>query len=648
MSGETSIGRSALRVAGLALCAAAASWALFRWAPAAAGLEARLGDRLRLATGPAEAAQDPRVSIVAIDEATLASLPYRSPVDRALLARIVEALGAAGAAAVGFDVLFDQPTEPEKDAALAAALAAFPGTKVIAWADARAGMTEAQSAWLAQFLAATGARPGFANLRTDPDGLVRRHFSVLEGAEIPGFSAALTGRAAPGESAVWRIDWRPPGPGGGPAFQTTPAHVIPLLVAQPQILKTWFAGRIVLIGATLPQQDRHPTPMAPGGVGMPGVEIHAQLVAQLLEGRVSPEPAPGVAAAAILAAALAACALALAPMRGWVRAPLLAALVPGWGGLAALALAQGVALPLAPPALAMALGAGAAMGLDAAAAHRRRKWVREAFSRYLAPQLVDHLVRNPGALRLGGERRRMTFLFTDIAGFTGMSERMAPEELGALLNAYLDGVAAIVMRRRGVIDKYIGDAVVALFGVPADDPAHAARALDCAAEIDRFAESFRAQHAAAGLGITRIGLHTGEAVVGNFGGALRFDYTAIGDAMNTAARLEGANKAFGTRVCFSGACLAAALPHLADAPPVQAVGEVMLKGKTEPLPVFALRADRDAAWRAAWAEAYAALGAGAPEAAARLAAMGEDPVARLHMDRLAKGETGTMFVLTEK
>lgn len=615
-------------------------------------LEANLADRVRIAMAAPGAAQDPRISVIVIDEATMATLPYRSPVDRGLLADVVGIAGSAGARAIGLDILLDQPTEAEKDLRLAAALGGFAGTKVLAWADARSGMTEAQSAWLDEFRAASGASFGFANLVSSADGVVRYHASALPGTDVPSFADALTGAPDGGAGARWLIDWRQPSADGAPPFQTTPAHVLPLLRGNADLLRAWFRDRIVLIGADLPQQDRHLTPLglaAPDGGLTPGVMIHAHVIAQILDGvRVPVLPAwAGWAVAPALGLLAALIALVRLPLAA--KLALMALLIVGYGAaLVGIASAGGPVLPAVAPVLAAGLAFAATASLDAWQAHRERAFVRNAFSHYLAPALVDRLVAHPETLTLGGERREMSFLFTDIAGFTSMSERMDPEELTALLNDYLDGMSEIVMRHHGVVDKYIGDAVVGLFGVPEPDPAHAARAILCARDLDAFAEAFRAGIPGSPLGVTRIGVHTGVATVGNFGGRARFDYTAIGDAMNTAARLEGANKAFGTRIAISAATIGHAEAAMIGDIPLQTIGDIVLKGKDEAVTVSTIKQDAGRDWLDGYRRAYAALGNGAGDAASCLRALEPDPVVAFHLGRIARNETGTRIELTEK
>lgn len=216
-------------------------------------------------------------------------------------------------------------------------------------------------------------------------------------------------------------------------------------------------------------------------------------------------------------------------------------------------------------------------------AEKERLWVRRAFSQYLSPALVQQLSDAPQRLRLGGEKREMTFLFSDIAGFTALTERTSAHQLVTLLNDYLDGACKVVMDHGGTIDKIVGDAIHAIFNAPLDQPDHAERAVQCALELDRFSEEFRQSSAAvdAGFGITRVGVNTGAAVVGNFGGTSRFDYTAHGDAINTAARLEAANKHLGTRICVAFSTVEQCT-RLQFRP----VAELLLKGKKQAVMVF--------------------------------------------------------------
>ena len=218
---------------------------------------------------------------------------------------------------------------------------------------------------------------------------------------------------------------------------------------------------------------------------------------------------------------------------------------------------------------------------------RRRQAAAErahaSLSRYFSPNLAQQLANDADAIDLAGQRRDIATLFTDIASFTALVETLEPGVLGPLFNEYLTGMTDIVFAHDGTVAKIVGDALHVLFGAPGEQPDHAARAVACALELDDYAQSFcgRCQQKGIALGVTRIGVHAGPAIVGNFGGGRFFDYTAYGDTINVAARLEAANKQLGTRICVS-ATLAARIDHFQGRP----VGDLLLRGRTEPLRTF--------------------------------------------------------------
>src|SRR5690349_3019590 len=201
-----------------------------------------------------------------------------------------------------------------------------------------------------------------------------------------------------------------------------------------------------------------------------------------------------------------------------------------------------------------------------------------SLSRYFSPNIAQRLVHDTDSLDLGGQRREIASLFTDIESFTGLVETLEPTVLGPLLNEYLTGMTDIVFAQDGTVAKIVGDALHVLFGAPGEQPDHAARAVACALSLDEFAETFRERCKKKGivLGITRIGVHAGPAIVGNFGGGRFFDYTAYGDTVNDAAGLESANKSLGTHVCVSS-MLAEKVKDFCGRP----IGDLLLRGKSE-------------------------------------------------------------------
>jgi adenylate cyclase len=279
---------------------------------------------------------------------------------------------------------------------------------------------------------------------------------------------------------------------------------------------------------------------------------------------------------------------------------------------------------------------------------RRRQIAAErahaSLSRYFSPNLAERLASDPDGLDLGGQRREIASLFTDVTGFTALVETLEPNVLGPLLNDYLAGMTDIVFAHDGTVAKIVGDAMHVLFGAPGEQPDHASRAVACALALDDYAQSFRERWRTKGVtpGITRVGAHAGPAIVGNFGGGRFFDYTAYGDTINVAARLEVANKQFGTRICVS-ATLAARVKEFRGRP----VGDLVLRGRAEALRAFEpLRAEQyeDPATKS-YLEAFAKLEAGDSGAIAAFAAQvgkqAEDQLASFHLKRLLNGATGT-------
>ncbi len=213
---------------------------------------------------------------------------------------------------------------------------------------------------------------------------------------------------------------------------------------------------------------------------------------------------------------------------------------------------------------------------------KQRKEIKNAFSHYLSPSIVNELASDPSQLKLGGELREITCLFTDLQGFTKMSEKVEPEELVELINHYLDGICQIVINQGGTIDKIVGDAVHAMFGAPKQDSKHAENAVNCALQIDQFCRQFQVENShESEFGETRIGVNSGLAVVGNFGGKQRFDYTAYGDTINTAARLESANQYLGTTICVSNSTKKLCANHV-----FRPVADITVKGRSESIMVY--------------------------------------------------------------
>ena len=249
---------------------------------------------------------------------------------------------------------------------------------------------------------------------------------------------------------------------------------------------------------------------------------------------------------------------------------------------------SGVAIDIFTPFLGVIFTWGGTSVFHLLTAGRRNRWLEGTFGRYLAPAIITALKDQPELLELGGRKREITILFSDIAGFTKLTEKLEPQEMVTLLNRYLTPHAAAVMEQGGVVDKFIGDAVMAFFGDPLPDPGHAEKGCRAALRVQAQLPDLQPVWEELGLDAfeVRIGLNSGQATVGNMGSENRFDYTAMGDEVNLASRLEGANKAFGTKILL-GSCTREEAGAAVLAKPIAAV---VVVGRTQPEPVYELLA----------------------------------------------------------
>jgi adenylate cyclase len=594
--------------------------------------------------------------------ATLKSVPAFLPgvagelrfrtAERAFHARVVEQLRRLGAAVIVFDVVFDEE-EPRWDPHLAAAMRRH-GRVVLAAADdtglesdGRAERTRSLQP-PTEALRAAAAGFGAANLPLDPDKTIRRfgwwspgiHPETLEDTEIPALgvaAAAVFARADPG--AVIRRELRPEGrfltrpvrgfgrpdsPGfqslirfhgsvGAPAGPNSRLNYEDVFLAgvdpnvNEEYLRRHLEGRVVLIGdTTAAGQDIHRSPVLSPGQAvdstqqMPGVEIQAHIVQTLLTGQYPTQAGDGARLLLVLATCLtmAAAARLLTPLPAILAALALGAALL-WGSVALLARGG---LWLEPVTALGGLVAAALCGTAFmyATEHRDRMQARRQLARHVGSGVAAKLADDEWP-DLAGESVEITLMFSDLQGFTSLSETMNSRELCDLLNRYFGEVIfPIVDRYGGSTDKVMGDGLMAYFGWPARHPDHAARAIRCALEMqDRLTEWLeRPENQGLPPLRTRIGLHTGEATIGEIGSGARAEFTVIGDVVNVASRLEGMNKEFGTVILISEAT------HLAAGPisPVTPRGVVTVRGRVEPLPVFSVDSALDKAAKAAGIE----------------------------------------------
>ena len=531
-------------------------------------IEARLFDILSI-VAPARPPQ-PSAIVVAIDEPSFSEIGQRWPWSRDLHARLIERLRAAGAKVIAFDIIFSEPSTEGADRTFAQAL----GPDVILAADdvttiLDQGVQTTRVSPIDPFLEA-GAVPGITSVDIDGDAYLRR---------IPH---APDGFAAEALRLIGEPVASPPPPGAliqyfGPARTYPTVSYYQALDPEQFLPPGRFKDQIVLVGLSLKAAtsadtgapDTFPTAYTlTTDTLTAGVEVQATILDNLRYGLyVIPLPRLAmvslVAAAAFLAAAF--CIHGVTWRTGFAAAFVVAFFIAGSWVL--LRFERVWAPPALPVAVALAVF-GTRFGLDYARERQLRHAVSEAFSRYLAPELVAQLARDPGALKLGGERKNLSILFCDVRGFTTLSERLKdePERLTALINRLLDPLSEAILAEGGTIDKYIGDCVMAFWNAPLPSPEHPLRAVRAAMRmLDAVqgvnAELRQEQGTAAPAFAIGIGINTGDCVVGNVGSRWRYDYSVLGDAVNLASRLESLSKEYGVSLILGPATAEAVREH---------------------------------------------------------------------------------------
>lgn len=675
--------RSFVSIAGLVVViAASALIALLVLQKALPGIDAYVQDWEVAYLLPGEP-QDSAVVIVAITEDTLQRFHYRSPIDRQFLSDLLNDVASFHPRAIGLDVLLDQPTEDTKDGRLFYTVRHLPVPLVISYSNEPDVVTPAQLEYLDKHVPASErALPDLG----DQVGTVREIFPGKRQKDrryLSGFARAIAqaaGVETPQQSVA--IAWRgqearneQPFPEFSADFVEPPPPAPSATPPSPALLKVLrlaksrqFRDKVVLIGFCLSLDDLHRTPFsvhldsgdadpapcsaAAHGGKLPGIVILAHSVSQLLHHRAPPMVRLRVNLAIALLMS------AIGGLLGMLNFHLLPRIFAALAAAAILCAAGGALyhyhqemIGLVAPNLALLMSFSAADSLSGRDARKQRQFIQGAFARYVSPKVVEQLISEPDRMSLEGERREMTYLFTDIANFTTMSEGMDSKDLARVLNAYLDATTEVVLRHEGMVDKFIGDAIFAIFNAPVDLPDHPERAVRCALELDSVAEAFRARQNAENvpLGITRIGIHTGPAVIGNFGSSTRFNYTAQGDAVNIASRLEALNKHFGTHICVSGATR-----ELCKTVRFRPIASVVLKGKTTPVEVWEPLRDGEKSdeFLQRYGEAFDALVQGPAEALPLFEALAKqapgDPCVKLHVERLRGGLRGAAVVMEEK
>ena len=530
---------------------------------------------------------DPSIVIVAIDDTSLVEVG-RWPWDRSVHAEIISNVAAAGARTIAYDVNFPEASESAEDLALAGAIRS--AGNVVLPVELQLERRENELVWTSLLapipdFASSAASLGHSNTPPDDDGVVRRiPLSVPQdrtGSLIPAFSAeALRVAGAPNGFADAPKD------GNGRTLIHAPGQPFKAFktVRAVDVLKgranmSVFQDAIVFVGSTA--ADLHDALLVPtsGGVPMPGVEIHASFAdTALSKAWLQAMPRTVTAGIVFLLAVLATLAVLLTRARySWFIVILLwlGTVIAGFIGFD-----RGFVPELIWPTLVLVFTYAAVTVERRVTSDRERKELKAAFSQYVSPSVVNVILQDPSKLKLGGDRRRMTVLFSDIRGFTTISEKMSPEELVENLNIYLDRMTDIVFANEGVLDKYIGDAVMAFWNAPFDQKDHALRSVKTALEMSKALAEMNEEKAFGDLELhIGIGVNSGDMVVGNIGGAARFDYTVIGDNVNLGSRLEGLTKEYGIEIIAAQSTV----DELGGEALTRRVDKVAVKGKKEPV-----------------------------------------------------------------
>jgi adenylate cyclase len=654
-----------------AFLAAALYVARYDWqVPLLSDAERALYD-LRFSSRAERVAPDRRITLVVYNDDTLDQLRKRSPLDRRTLARALRALDRMGPRAIGIDILIDQVQDEDDEL-----IQAFRSMRTPTWLAFASHATnpdkidERQEEFLRDFLRRIGpgrVRPASIKLEPDfQDGVVRR-WSRPDDRLPPILSNAMTAANPAFRGFSGSLDYRLPAAEGGDHFNKIPIETLAQLetdalpaearAAIAAEFATTIRGGYVLIGGDIRDLDDFETPMTRfTGDTTKGLEIHAQMLAQQLDGRI-PAPLPlwalWLAALAVVAAGGLTSALEL---RRWLLALVLVVQLALIGYTPFLLQAMRVDTIDLP---AFGWGAGwllAFIGVGAAAravGSEQKRFAQSALGKYLPKDVAQEIMRDPDQLALHGEKTQIYALFTDLEGFTKLSHAITPETLSRLLNRYLDLMSDIVLKHGGTLDKFVGDALVTFWGAPIARPDDADRAVQAGRAMYQCGEEFRRTAKEIGgdevppIGVTRVGLHRGEAVVGNFGGEGRIQYTALGDAMNTAARLESANKALKTTMLVSDeARRESSIGYF------RPMGRIVLSGRATPVMVWEPVPDMDEALRHELEALWTRFDAGEKEALVQLESIAgahkEDAALQYLVYRLREVGPGGHFVLGSK
>ena len=543
--------------------------------------------------------QDDRIVMIPYTDETLINTGKRSPLDRSILAKALKRIDAMGAKAIGIDILIDQP-QPE-DAELIAAFQSLRTPTHLAYASsasAKEKILYVQEEFLKGFQQAISTnlvRPTSIVIHSDEDNVLRQWAKIVPG-DPPRIPNAMIPEAKNFADYTGSVVYLRPKDPERPIFTSIPVDTFAedALFASPEaaaMIEKQIKGRYVLIGGNIVDIDIFETPLSrlqgeTDSRSTWGMEIFGHMLAQVLDGRQLRPISDGLFWAAGFLVVLAGGLTAGSNVRPLISGVFLAVQLLLLGGLPFWLAGQGFdtyGLPAFGWIIAWFLSFAIISAAARALGSEQRKFAQSALGKYLPRDIAAEILKNPDSLQLSGEKREIFVVFTDLEGFTKLSHAIEPEMVATLLNRYLESLSDVVLKHGGTIDKFVGDAVVAFWGAPISRPDDGERAAKAAIAMHQAGEDFRnsVPEGVPAIGKTRVGLHHGEAIVGNFGGEGRIQYTALGDSMNTAARLESANKQTKSSILVSEE--AAQLSGLDIFRPL---GRIVLRGRATPVLIF--------------------------------------------------------------
>jgi adenylate cyclase len=527
---------------------------------------------------------DPRILIVAIDDSSIQQLG-RWPWPREYHAALLQAINEYPPRALGFDILFTEPDEkhPEFDRAIVELCRQM---RRVVFAAARDRDARGEYELRPFDALAKAVTLGYANAPRDPDGVLRRLPMRVLGQ--PGFSAAVAEAAQPGASQdaaeSLPIRFR----GKLKDFRHVPAAEVLKSLQQaaagqtPSFALTNFLNSVVLVGLAATGTDVAATPL---DTNSPLVAVHANAINNLLRRDFLRKP-PAVLEWTVAALLCGLLGVATALWRPAASGALTAAAVAGYAG-AAFGLLSGANLwiELVGPITALVPTYAAVSAYRFFVEERDKRFIKKAFRHYLSEPIMEQILANPEMLKLGGERRLMTVLFSDVRGFTGFCEKNPPEKVVPLLNEILGALSATIKAHDGTLDKYIGDAIMAFWGAPVEQKQdHALRAVRCGLAMQAALRRIAQEKSALGLQALRmgVGINTGEMMVGNMGSAELFNYTVIGDEVNLGARLEAETRKWDADTIISESTY----EQVKDGVIAERLGEATVKGRAKPVTIY--------------------------------------------------------------